>query len=63
MVNYFDYKKKVYLYYVLNKKKRRKEKENGIVKYNKYVNVKFISFRRRVVNILICCIINIFFLF
>lgn len=51
------------MYYVSNKKKRRKEKENGIVKYNKYVNVKFISSRRRAVNIPICCIINTFFSF
>lgn len=51
------------MYYVSNKKKRRKEKENGIVKYNKYVNVKFISSRRRTVNIPICCIINTFFSF
>lgn len=63
VVNYFDYKKKSHLYYVSNEKKRRKEKENGIVKYNKYVNVKFISSKRRTVNIPICCIINTFFSF
>lgn len=63
MVNYFDYKKKIPLVLRFKQKKRRKEKENGIVKYNKYVNVKFISSRRRTVNIPICCIINTFFSF
>lgn len=62
VVNYFDYKKSP-LVLRFKQKKRRKEKENGIVKYNKYVNVKFISSRRRAVNIPICCIINTFFSF
>lgn len=64
VVNYFDYKKNpLVLCFKRKKKKGRKEKENGIVKYNKYVNVKFISSRKRTVNILICCIINTFFSF